>query len=42
MVLVLVFLALVLSLYSVSQRQIAAMLRMETVRTLQKLSLIHI
>jgi len=36
MVLVLVFLALVLSLYSVSQRQIAAMLRMETVRTLQK------
>ena len=36
MVLVLVFLALVLSFYSVSQRQIAAVLRTETVRTLQK------
>ncbi len=36
MVLVLVFLALVLSLYSVSQRYIAAMLRVETVRTLQR------
>jgi len=35
-VLVLVFLALMLSFYSVSQRQIAALLRTETVRTLQK------
>ena len=36
MVLVLVFLALVLALFSVSQRHIAAALRIETVRTLQK------
>ena len=36
MVLVLVFLALVLSFYSLSQRQMAAMLRMETVRMLQR------
>jgi hypothetical protein len=35
MVLVLVFLALVLSFYSLSQRQMAAVLRTETVRTFQ-------